>query len=121
MSESKSLGQQGEDFAAEHLKAKGYSIRHRNWVSGKKEIDIIAENKEYVVFVEVKTRSEGPLVDPREAISKDKRTSMIYAAESYIRRYNINKESRFDVILVEATNEGFKPEHIEFAFYPTLR
>jgi putative endonuclease len=121
MSDSKSLGQKGEDLAADHLKQKGYSIRHRNWVSGKNEIDIIAENKDTIVFVEVKTRSENPKVDPRDSITKDKRNSIIYTAENYIRRFNINKESRFDVILIEAEGDGFKIEHIEYAYYPTLR
>ena len=44
MSESLTLGKKGEDLAAGHLKGKGYRILHRNWKSGKKEIDIVAEN-----------------------------------------------------------------------------
>jgi len=121
MSDSKSLGQKGEDFAVEHLKGKGYTIRHRNWVSGKKEIDIVAENKDYVVFVEVKTRTSSPFVNRSELVPKDKQKLMQYAADSYISRYDINKECRFDVIFVEATSDGFNIEHIEYAFYSTLR
>jgi len=88
MSESQSLGQKGETFAIEYLQKAGYKIRHRNWRSGKKELDIVAENKDYIVFVEVKTR---------------------------------NKESRFDVITVITKGEVLDIDHIENAFYPTLR
>lgn len=121
MSDSKSLGQKGEELAAEHLKGKGYSIRHRNWVSGKKEIDIVAENKDYIIFVEVKTRSEQPMAERRDWITREKRISMMSSAESYIRRYNILKDTRFDVIFIEAEGKGFKIDHIEDAFYPTLK
>ena len=121
MSDTKSLGQQGESLAAEHLKGKGYSIRHRNWKSGKNEIDIIAENSDFVVFVEVKTRSEKPFVPPRESLSKTKLNTIIYCADNYIRRYNINKESRFDIIYIVAEGDGFRIEHVENAYYPSLR
>ncbi len=121
MSDSKSLGRKGEDQAAEYLLGKGYRIRNRNWVSGRNEVDIIAENHEYIVFVEVKTRSEGPVDDPRKSITREKRSSMIYTAENYVRRFNISKECRFDVIIIEGEGEGFRLEHIEYAFYPTLK
>jgi len=48
----------GEDQAVKHLTHAGYKILRRNWRSGKLEIDIIAENKDFIVFAEVKTRSE---------------------------------------------------------------
>lgn len=121
MSESQSLGQKGEAFAAEYLKKKGYKILHRNWVSGKKELDIVAENNDYIVFVEVKTRTEDFQEDPVTAINREKRQSMIYAADSYIRRYGIDKESRFDVIIVISKGKKFEIKHIDDAFYPTLR
>jgi putative endonuclease len=121
MAESHSLGKEGEEMAAAHLKGKGYRILHRNWVSGKKEIDIVAENSEYVVFAEVKTRSWDTKLRPDELVSHDKQRFLLYAADSYIRRYNINKESRFDVIIIISKEKSFEIEHIENAFYPTLR
>lgn len=121
MSEKLSLGQRGEDFAAAFLEEKGYKIRHRNWRSGKKELDIIAENSEYVVFVEVKTRTEG-FIEPPTKVFNGKRKLMIYAAEAYIQKYEINKNGRFDVIIVIAKGNKLEiGEHIEGAFYPTLR
>lgn len=121
MAESHSLGRKGEEQAVDLLKNKGYRILHRNWRSGKREIDIVAENNEYVVFVEVKTRSENFQDDPKNAVNSEKQRSMIYAADSYIRRYNINKESRFDVVTVISGGKSAEIQHIENAFYPTLR
>ncbi|MDP4224160.1 MAG: YraN family protein [Bacteroidota bacterium] len=120
MSESHSLGRKGEALAAEHLQKKGYKIRHRNWVSGRNEVDIVAENKDYVVFVEVKTRSEE-LLDVRELVPPKKQKILEYVAHSYIRRYGLDKESRFDVIVITGDEDNLKINHIEDAFYPTLR
>jgi putative endonuclease len=121
MSESQSLGQKGETFAIEYLQKEGYKIRHRNWKSGKKELDIVAENTDYIVFVEVKTRTDNYLEPPVNAVTREKQRLIIFAAEGYIQRYNLDKESRFDVITVIARGETLDIDHIENAFYPTLR
>jgi len=122
MSESSTLGVKGEIKAAEYLKGKGYKIRHRNWKTGKLEVDIIAENNDYVVFAEVKTRTEGFLGELNDIVTKEKQKLMVLAADSYIRKYDITMESRFDVILIVAKGQSFEIEqHIEDAFYPTLR
>ena len=121
MSQSQTLGKTGEERVAEFLQKEGYKIRHMNWVSGKKELDIVAENKDYIVFVEVKTRTEGFLEDLKDVVSKEKQRSIIYAADAYIHRYDISKDSRFDIITVIAKRQTFEIEHIEGAFYPTLR
>jgi putative endonuclease len=86
MAESHNLGTEGEEFARDHLLQKGYKILHRNWKSGKKEIDIIAENKDFIVFVEVKTRTDDYLMHPRQAVTSEKQKSIIYAAEKYLER-----------------------------------
>lgn len=121
MSESQSLGQKGETFAIEYLQKEGYKIRHRNWKSGKKELDIVAENNDYIVFVEVKTRTDDYMEPPVNAVTREKQRLIIFAAEGYIQRYNLDKESRFDVVTVIARGETLDIDHIENAFYPTLR
>jgi putative endonuclease len=121
MAESHNLGHKGEDIAVEHLKKAGYKILYRNWKSGKLEIDIIAENKDFIVFVEVKTRSDDFQVDPRTAVNREKQRSMIFAANTYIQSNSIDKESRFDVIIVIKKGNEHQVEHIPDAFYPTLR
>lgn len=115
------LGQTGEDKAVEYLTNKGYRILNRNWKSGKLEIDIIAEDKDFIVFTEVKTRSEDYLIHPKNAINREKQRSLIFAADNYIKWNNIDKESRFDVIFVIRKDDGYQIDHIEDAFYPTLR
>jgi putative endonuclease len=127
MSESHDLGIKGEELAKDHLLNKGYKILHLNWKSGKKEIDIVAENKDFIVFAEVKTRIEKSYMageselHPRHAVTSEKQKSIIYAAESYLKKYNIDKESRFDIIIIISKGKSVEIEHIEDAFYPTLR
>ena len=122
MSESSTLGLKGESKAAAYLQEKGYKIRHRNWKTGKLEVDIIAENSEYVVFTEVKTRTEGFLGELSDLVTKEKQKLIVLAADSYIKRYDVTKESRFDVIIIVVNGQVFEIEqHIEDAFYPTLR
>jgi putative endonuclease len=120
MAESHILGQKGEDLALKHLEDKGYKLRHRNWKAGRHEIDIIAEKRDLIVFVEVKSRNDNYKMHPVTAVTKEKQKSIIYAADNYIQRYNIDKESRFDVITVITKGDGFEIDHIEDAFYPTL-
>ena len=121
MAESHDLGKRGEDAAVGHLKKSGFRILRRNWKAGKLEIDIIAENQDFIVFAEVKTRSEDFKEDPRSAINREKQKSIIFAADNYIRWNNIDKESRFDVIIVIMKDDVPQIDHIEGAFYPTLR
>jgi putative endonuclease len=121
MAESHNLGQKGEDLAAEYLKKAGYRIRHRNWKSGKRELDIVAENKDFIVFVEVKTRTDDYQMHPVSAVTREKQRSIIYAADGYLQTYDISKESRFDVITIISKGKTSEIDHIENAFYPTLR
>jgi putative endonuclease len=121
MAESHNLGQEGEKMAETHLINKGYKILHRNWKSGKREIDIIAENETFIVFIEVKTRTDDFHMHPRHAVTSEKQKSIIFAAESYLKKYDIDKESRFDIISIISNGKSIEVEHIEDAFYPTLR
>ncbi|MCJ7773910.1 MAG: YraN family protein [Desulfobacterales bacterium] len=121
MAESHNLGKKGEDVAADHLKKAGFKILFRNWKWGKHEIDIIAENNDFIVFVEVKTRTDDYQMHPVTAINKEKQKSIIYAADGYLQRYSLDKESRFDIITIIKKGEDYQIDHIEDAFYPTLR
>jgi len=121
MAESHNLGKKGEDVAADHLKKAGYRILFRNWKWGKNEIDLIAEHKDQIVFVEVKTRNEDYQMHPVTAITAEKQKSIIYAADGYLQKFNIDKESRFDIITIIKKVDSFQIDHIEGAFYPTLR
>lgn len=122
MSEPHKLGQKGEDKAADFLIKQGYMIRHRNWKSPNKELDIVAENDEFIVFVEVKTRNAGYIMEPQSAVTREKQRSIQYAADSYLRKFEIDKPGRFDIITVVVKGNSLEIEqHIPDAFYPTLR
>ena len=121
MAESHNLGRKGETLAADHLRKAGFKILFQNWKWGKHEIDIIAEKGDLVVFVEVKTRTDEYHVPPVAAITNQKQKSIIYAADGYLKKYNVNKESRFDVITIINKGESFQIDHIDGAFYPTLK
>ncbi len=120
MSDSGSVGRRGEELAAGYLRRKGYSVRHRNWRSGRTEIDIIAEDSRHILFIEVKTRSADYTVHPAEAVNVPKQRTITNTASSYLRAFRIDKEARFDIITVICDGADYEIEHIEGAWYPTL-
>lgn len=113
-------GRIGEDIAAGYIKKKGYFISARNYRNDCGEIDIIAENRRFVVFIEVKLRSETAGYFPREAITLAKRQRIINAAKNYIYRSHTALIPRFDVIEVTVPDTGntknAEVNHIENAF-----
>ncbi len=93
-----SAGAAGEVLAARFLRDKGYTITASNVHSRIGEIDIIAENAQYIAFVEVKTRSEDAIYAPREAVTLTKQRKIIGTAAFYLQRHPTKKQPRFDVI-----------------------
>lgn len=119
MAEHNLLGQWGEDRAADYLINKGYSIRHRNWKFGHRDIDIIAEKDGMLVFVEVKTRRNNVFTEPEMAVDSFKVKNLITAAGAYITYFRIDDEYRFDIIAVLGLPDNkFVIRHTENAFLP---
>ncbi len=115
------IGKWGEDLTVELLVAKGYAIRETNWRMPPLEIDIIAIKGNRLVFVEVKTRTEGEF-DPVLAINRKKQSNMIRAANAYVNIHNLPHEVQFDVVLIVGTPDaGYTIDHLEDAFYPSLK
>lgn len=99
------LGALGEKIAADHLEKNGYRIVDKNVRMSKNEIDIIAEDDSFLVFVEVKTRSvehEGSSLygSPARAVDSKKRSNTVKAAIDYLRINHTDKQPRIDVIEV---------------------
>ncbi|HCO68521.1 MAG TPA: YraN family protein [Dysgonomonas sp.] len=114
------LGIKGEVLAEEHLCKKGFRIIERNWIHNKNEIDLIAENDEFIIFVEVKTRTSGNWGNPEEAVSGSKIRRIIEAADYYLDSHDVEKPARFDVIAI-VVNENFtRIDHFEDAFLAPL-
>ena len=107
-----SAGAAGEVLAARFLREKGYTIQAANVHSRFGEIDIIAADRQYIAFVEVKTRSEGALYAPREAVTGEKRRRIIATAAQYLRAHPTALQPRFDVIEV-VTAPGRPMEAVE--------
>jgi putative endonuclease len=120
MSDIHELGKQGEQIALNHLRRKGYKILEQNWRLGKNEIDIIARDGDYLVVVEVKTRSSAAYGEPETFVTRQKQRILIRAANAYIRWKRITSETRFDIIAITVTAQGMEVNHIIDAFYPTL-
>jgi len=81
--------------------------------------NIIAEKDNQLVIVEVKARTDGGLASPEEMVGRKKQKFLVEATEAYIRKYEIDLETRFDVIFVFFSKEKPSVEHVEGAFYPT--
>ena len=116
----KSVGNAGEDAAVKYLKRKRYIILDRNFNIHGGEIDIIAKKGDYVVFIEVKTRSSDEYGSGAEAVNHTKQQRIIKAAQVYMLKLG-NVSARFDVVVVNGkiNVEKFKVEkidHIENAF-----
>ncbi len=116
--ESKLLGNQGEEFVSDYLANLGYSILNRNFHSHHGEIDIVAEDKDCIVFVEVKNYSDRSFAHPSFSISKNKRLCIIHAARFYLMKNKIkDKACRFDVVTIFRNPCGdVQVEHYKNAF-----
>ncbi len=128
--EKQLIGRLGEDLAADHLISEGYTIVDRNVHRGKNEIDIIAQDEDFFVFVEVKTRTclypeSNAFGIPARAVDATKRKNTVTAARSYISTHYLNgKQPRIDVIEVylleqkdaQINTKPIKINHIRNAF-----
>ena len=119
---SSAVGKAGEDFVAGYLRSKGYIIIKRNWRDSRYgELDIVAENKENIVFVEVKTRKSGALVSGALAVDYNKQRRTKNASQIFMKRLRTNLPPRIDVaeVTVEDEKDGsfkFSLNYIENAF-----
>ena len=119
MGNNKHLGGIGESAVCKYLEREGYRIQERNFYCKAGELDIIAFDKDCLVFVEVKTRSSDRYGMPSEAVSKSKQTKMIKAALFYMQKNRFFEYmSRFDVAEahIDEWDEVYHINHIQNAF-----
>ena len=89
MAEHNLLGDKGEMLASRYLLDKGFAMLHYNWRCGHKEIDLIARDRDTLVFVEVKSRRDESYGNAYDAVTPQKIERLISAAEVYIARPSI--------------------------------
>ena len=107
------IGKYGEDVAERYLKQKGYNIIERNFECRQGELDIIAENREYIIFIEVKTRSNLLYGKPIDAVKGKKQEHMYKVAKYYLHIHGLEKRYiRFDVVEVYVEKGVAKVNHI---------
>ena len=106
-------GAEGEEVAASYLSRLGWNILDRNWRSRQLELDIVAEEKETLVFVEVKTRAEGGLERPFEALTHTKKERLCRAAEAWLEAHDAwGRPCRFDLVCVTSRAGTYHTELI---------
>ncbi len=117
MTDNKKIGIKGEKFTVKFLKRNKYRIILRNYSDYNGEIDIIAYNRKYIVFVEVKTRSEESLLSPRFSVDSKKQQRIMNCANHFMKKYKTDLQPRFDIAEVLYNNDGkMKIEYLENAF-----
>ena len=100
-SPKKIIGDSGEDFAAAHLESHGFRVVARNFRTRMGEIDVVAQDARYLLFVEVKARKAGSMVAAEEAVDFHKQRRLRAAAEYYLVGHPTALQPRFDVMCVE--------------------
>lgn len=113
---NRGFGSIGEDIAADYLVKNGFTLLDRNYRSGRYgEIDIIAIEREYICFIEVKTRTCSLFGTPIEAVGYEKRQKIKALAWMYIKQKNLGvRNMRFDIVEVTGSrkNEEFTLHNI---------
>ena len=112
---SRQTGQNGEEEAVQFLARLGYQILARNFSTPQGELDIVVQDKNTLVFVEVKTRASMAFGGPLAAVTPAKQKRMTLTAVQYIKARSPKFDSiRFDVVCVLPD----RIEHMINAFTP---
>jgi putative endonuclease len=118
--DNRSTGNKGEEIAGKFLSDKGMKIVERNYRCGHYEIDLIAVDGDCVVFCEVKTAKTGQFGSSVSWVTPRKIKNLSIAANEYIISHPWPGYSfRFDVVGIEANDEGFDIKHLKNAFDAT--
>lgn len=119
MKNNRSFGKLGEAYAADYLKSNGYEIIGMNVYVSHEEIDIIARNEEYLLFVEVKTRRQIPgkpdkYGRPSTAVDYRKKNHLLSSVSEYVREHpEIKGDRKVNIDVIEVfsspTSDSFSP------------
>jgi putative endonuclease len=114
-------GKEGENLAVNYLIKKNYIIEAVNWRYRRAEVDIIANDGNFLVFCEVKTRTNIAFGDPAEFVNQKKIKLLSDAAAAYMIEKDYQGEFRFDIVAIFMKNtQEYSIAHYEDAFFPGL-
>jgi putative endonuclease len=99
-------GKAGEDAAARHLEKRGFVVLARNFHTRQGEVDIIARDAKWLLFVEVKARGPGAWGLPCEAVTPAKQRKICLAAARWLQKNPLDLQPRFDVCEVHLDAQG---------------
>jgi putative endonuclease len=113
----KELGKKGEELAIRFLKKKGYRMIEKNYVCKMGEMDLIAREKDTLVFIEVKTRTSTTFGPPQLAVNPKKQSQMSKVALHFLKEKRLEDvKARFDVVAILLGPKGEEIELINDAF-----
>ncbi|MCY4146046.1 MAG: YraN family protein [Chloroflexi bacterium] len=119
MQRTKQTGDRGEQLARAYLRRQGYAILHSNWSRIDGELDIVAQRRGILAFVEVKTRRDASTEAALASITPSKRQRLLNAAYRYLHEHRIDADMpwRVDVIAIALEPNGTATiAHVEDAF-----
>jgi putative endonuclease len=115
--EKKELGKKGEEIAIRFLRKNRYKIIERNYVCKLGEMDIIASEKDTLVFIEVKTRTSTAFGPPQLAVNSTKQMQLSKVALYFLKEKKLEDvKARFDVVAIVVGPKGEEIELIKDAF-----
>lgn len=115
--ETQALGELGERIAERWLARKGWRLLGRRFRNGHRDIDLIVEGDDTVVFVEVKARRQNDFGDPVEAVNWRKQRELVRSAHVWMDRFGVAGRSyRFDIVGVLVDGKSVRVRHVENAF-----
>lgn len=108
------IGKVGEDLAVKYLEKLGYKVIERNFECRQGEIDIIALDKNEIIFIEVKTRTSIKFGIPIDAVNEIKQRHLLKAVKYYLYSRNLENEFvRIDVIEIYLYKHKYRVNHIK--------
>ena len=117
MAKHNELGKKGEQLAVDFLLKNAYKIIERNYRFDRAEVDIIAQQKDILAIIEVKTRSTIDFGNPQDFVKPKQIQRLVKAVDEYINMNGLDVEVRFDIIAIVKQGKRFKIEHLKDAFY----
>ncbi|MDD7915195.1 YraN family protein [Polaribacter ponticola] len=116
MAHHNELGKKGEKLAIDYLLKNDFKILETNYRYLKAEVDIIAQKKDILAVVEVKTRSTDYFGNPQDFVNPKKIKLLLSAIDYYVVEKDLDVEVRFDIIAIIHQQNNTKIEHLEDAF-----
>ena len=117
MTDKINKGNEGEKMAAAFLEKKGYRVLEKNYRYKHAEIDLIVEKDDWLIFVEVKTRTSLTFGYPEEFVDDKKISKIMEGADQFIHEIDWNGNVRYDIISIYLNSSNPEITHFEDAFH----